>query len=129
MAANPVFIGTGVSKTARIATANLLRDGTGTLGTVWTVGTSGGRLEAIRVQAEGTTTAGIVRIFIQKAGAGNNELIKEIMVAAVTPSASIEAWSDWWIPPVPIPLENGDIVKAGTNAAETFSVWAMGGDM
>src|SRR5690348_10129580 len=95
----PVFVTTPKAPKVRISTANTGRDGAGTLGTLYTAGSNGSYFKSIRYQAEGTTTAGVVRIFIQTAGAGNNELIREMLVAAVTPSTSIEAASGEWTGP------------------------------
>lgn len=123
----PIFVATPKHPAVRIATANTLRDGTGTLGTLFTVGANGAFFKGFRYQAEGTTTVGVIRIFIQSAGAGNNELIREMLVAAKTPSTTVEAASEEWYPPGGIMLLAADVVKVGTNNAETFSCWLEGG--
>ena len=123
----PIFVLTPKHPTVRIATANTNRDGTGTLGTVFTAGSNGAFFRGVRVQSEATTTAGVVRLYIQAAGAGNNELIKELMITAVTPSASVEATSIEWYPSGGMVLAATDVLKASTHNAETFSVWAEGG--
>jgi hypothetical protein len=129
MAANtvPIFVLTPKEPKTRIATLNTGRDGTGTLGTLTTAGANGAFYKGIRWQAEVTTTAGVIRIFIQTAGAGNFELIKEMLVPAVTPGVTIEAASGEWYPTAGIVLGAGDLLCASTQIAETFSVWAMGG--
>lgn len=123
----PIFVLTPKHPTVRISTANTGRDGTGTVGTVFTAGSNGSYFKGIRVQSEGTVTAGVVRIYIQAAGAGNNELIKELMITATTPSTSVEAFSIEWYPTGGIVLAATDVLKASTHNAETFSVWAEGG--
>ncbi len=65
MAASPVFVGTPKVWQQAIATANTARDGTGTLADVVTAGASGSRIDKIRVVASGTTTAGVIRIFLR----------------------------------------------------------------
>jgi len=129
MAANtiPIFVLTPKAPKVRIATANTGRDGTGTLGTITTAGANGAFYKGVRIQAEGTTTAGVVRIFIQTAGAGNFELKKEVLITAITPSTTIEAAFAEWYPTGGIVLGIGDLLLASTNNAETFSVWAEGG--
>ena len=127
MATSPIFVGTAKHPTVRIATANINRDGTGTLGTVFTAGAAGSYFKGVRVQAEVTTTAGVIRLYIQAAGAGNNELIKELLVTAVTPSTTVEAFSIEWYPLGGIVLALTDVFKASTHIAETFSVWLEGG--
>lgn len=125
----PIFVLTPKHPQVRIATANTARDGTGTLGTLFTAGANGAVFRGVRAQAEGTTTAGVVRLFVQAGGAGNNELLKEILIPAVTPSATIEAASGEYFPEGGIVLGAGDVVKAATHNAETFGVHLMdGGD-
>lgn len=127
MASAPIFVGTVKAPAVRIATANTNRDGTGTLGTLFTAGASGSIFKGLRWQAEGTTTAGVIRFYIQAAGAGNNELKKEMLVTAVTPSATVEATSGEWYPTGGINLAATDVAKVSTHNAETFSVWLEGG--
>lgn len=124
---SPIFVATPKAPKARISTANTNRDGTGTIGTVATAGSNGAFYKGIRVQAEGTVTAGVVRIYIQTNAAGNIELIKELMITATTPSTSVEAFSIEWYPPGGIVLAAGDLLMASTHNAETFGVHAMGG--
>ena len=131
MAANttPIFVLTPKAPAVRFATANTGLSGSGTLGTLFTAGANGSFFEGFRYQAEGTTTAGVIRVFIQAAGAGNFELIKELLVTAITPSASVLADSQEWLPVNGITLGAGDVVKVGTHNAETFSAWLLtGGD-
>lgn len=129
MAANtsPIFTLAPKLPAVRISTANTNRDGTGTLGTLFTAGSEGGFFKGFRFQAEGTTTAGVIRIFVQAGGSGNYELLREILVSAITPSTTVEAWSSEWWPTAGLPLGAGDVVKVGTHNAETFSAWLMGG--
>lgn len=124
---NPIFVATPKHPSVRFSTANTARDGTGTLGTLFTAGSNGAFFSGFRFQAEGTTTAGVIRIFIQTNGSGNNEMIKELLVSAVTPSATVEATSGEWFPSAGIWLGAGDVVKVGTHNAETFSAWLEGG--
>jgi hypothetical protein len=129
MAANtsPIFVLTPKRPQVRIATANTARDGTGTLGTLVIVGANGAFYKGIRIQAEGTTTVGVVRLFNQVAGSGNFELIKEFLIPALTPSTSIEAASYEWFPPAGLVFGAADVVKCSTHNAETFSVALDGG--
>jgi len=59
--------------TTQISTANANRDGTGTLGVVATASAKSGggcRIDALAIQATGTTTAGMIRLFLQKGRVG-----------------------------------------------------------
>ena len=111
---------------AQISTANTNRDGTGTLGTVHTAGEHGSRIDLIRVVGTGTTTAGVVRIFVDDGS--NVRLLKEILVDAITPSTSIEVFTDEYQPTEPLLMPATWILKASTHNAEAFNVFAIGGD-
>lgn len=130
MSSTPVFIGTPKCAVAQISTANTARDGTGTIGSVYTAGASGSRIDRVVLTATGTTTAGMIRLFIYDGT--NNRLIREIPVTAVTPGASTPAWScsiDASIDALfPCFIVNTYILKASTHNAETFNVAAFGGD-
>jgi len=123
----PIFVLVPKSPAVRFATANTARDGTGTLGTLFTAGADGAFFKGFRWQSEGVTTAGVIRLFIQAAGAGNFELKREMLVSAVTPSTTLEAASGEWYPTAGIILAAGDVVKVSTHNAETFSAWLEGG--
>ena len=122
MAQIPQYIGTPKSPTVVISTANTNRDGTtGTYGTLMTAGASGSRVDRIRINATGSTTAGMIRIFVGTA------LIQEVPVVAVTPSATTPAWG------ADVVFENGQILgssvvlKVSTNNAESFAVTVISG--
>jgi hypothetical protein len=128
MAANvsPIFTLTPIAACVAISTANTTRDGTGTIGTVWSAGADGGRLEYVRVQATGTTTAGVVRLFIHTGAA--YFLWKELLVSAVTPSTTVEAFSAEYVPTAPLALPTGYSLRASTHNAEAFNIVAHAGN-
>jgi hypothetical protein len=118
-----------------ISTANTNRDGSGTIGTVFTAGSSGSRIDMIEVQATGTTTAGMVRLFVYDGS--NARLIGEIPVVAVTPSGTQPAWAALMTSnpvgvvgniPLPLVIPTGYSLRASTQNAETFNVIGFGGD-
>ncbi len=110
----------------QIATANTNRDGTGTLGTGITGGTNGTRIIRIEAVATGTTTAGMVRVYIDNLT--NVRLIEEIPVTAITPSASVEVFKGSIVPTEPLVMPSGYILKFSTHNAETFNVVQYAGD-
>jgi hypothetical protein len=132
MAQTANYVGAANTGIAQISTANTNRDGTGTLGNVFTPGTNGGRIDRIDCQATGTTTAGMLRFFLHDGA--NNRLIYELPVQAVTPSATTPAWratlsKDAIAQEIfPLVLDNGRQLRVSTNNAETFNVVATGGD-
>lgn len=132
MASTQTYIATPKSPCAQISTANTNRDGTGTIGTVHTAGSSGARIDSLAAIATSTTTAGMLRFFIDISS--TIRLLCEVPVQAVTPSGTVSAWSavlnSSTHPGVfPLVLQSGAILKASTNNAETFNVHVTtGGD-
>jgi hypothetical protein len=120
MAAAPIFIGTPKNSVASVSTANTNRDGTGTLVTLHTAGTLGARVDRIGITATGTTTAGMVRLFLSDGSV--NRLVVEVAVTAVTPSASTAAFSSEIVFGSGLIMQTGYILKASTHNAETFHV-------
>lgn len=126
MASAPVYSATPKTPMVSIATANTNRDGTGTVGTVMTAGASGSRVGSVTVTAAGTTTAGVVRLFVSNDGGTTKLLIAEILVSAITPSTSTAVFTSTWTPPggaLQLVATNG-ILYASTHNAETFNVFA-----
>ena len=122
MALNPQYANTPKSSTVIISTANTNRDGTtGTYGTLFPAGASGARIDKVRVQALGTTTAGMVRFFV------GTSLIYELPVMAVTASGTSPVFGAY------VTFENGlalgasVTLKVSTNNAESFAVTVING--
>lgn len=125
---NPIFTLTPVIGVVNISTANTNRDGTGTLGTVITGSTNGTRISQIVIKALGATTAGIVRLFIDNGVSVH--LWKEISISAISPSDTVIAFSASvdLTGEYALILPNSYILKAGTEKAESFAVFAEGGN-
>ena len=130
MAANnsPIFPLTPQTVPVAVATANTGRDGSGTIATIYTPGTNGGLLRWIRLQASVTTTAGVFRIFQRASAGGTWFLIAEILMTAITPSTTIQAWSYNWIPPEPMVLANGCLIGGAVHNAESVNATPFAGD-
>lgn len=130
MAANitPIFTLTPVIGAVLISTANTGLDGSGTLGTVLTGSTNGSRITRVTVKAQATTTAGMVRLFIEDPG-GSKFLWKEIPVPAITASATVAAFTYVLelIGELALVLPYNYILKASTEKGESFSITAEGG--
>lgn len=131
MAATPQYATTPKVGMAVISTANTARDGTGTIGTVFSAGASGSRIDKVIVKATGTTTAGVVRLFIHDGS--NARLFDEIVIAAITPSATVTAFQNTLASnqitfELPIVMPTGYSLRASTEKAETFNIIAFGGD-
>jgi hypothetical protein len=94
MPANTSPIFTEVPNCGRVVltAANVAKDGTGVVGTIFTAGADGGYIQKIRVRPMGTNVATVARIFLNNgssnAVADNNILFDEITIAATTNSES-----------------------------------------
>jgi hypothetical protein len=131
MASNPSYAATPKCGLGQVSIANTARDGTGTIATVFTAGANGSRSDAIDIKAVGTTTAGMIRLFIHDGT--NARLLTEIPVTALTPSATLPSWeaqlnTNSMSQVLPIILPTNYSLCASTNNAETFNVLAFGGD-
>jgi hypothetical protein len=126
MATAPVFVGVPKTWQAAISAANTNRDGSGTLVTLVTAGASGSRIDKLRAVASGVTTAGVIRYFLNDGI--NKYLIKERLVTAITPSASIAVYEDDVTFGDGLVLPSGWSLLASTHNAEAFKVFAQGGD-
>jgi len=105
-------------------TANTARDGTGTLATVFTAlaTAAGSRLDRLIVHAAGTTTAGMIRLFLVDSGGTLIRLIREVPVVAITPSATQPAFSVEVVFDNGLILANGVSLQASTEKTETFNI-------
>jgi hypothetical protein len=104
-----------------ISTANTNLNGSGTFSDVIITGASNGTLiKSISVKAQGSTTHGMVRIFIWPTGMESYRLLTEIEVPATTQSPTDPAFE------ITIPfnfeLKSGHTLKASTEKGETFNV-------
>ena len=131
MSTSANYAATPKNSGAQIATANTARDGTGTLGTVFTAGTSGSRIDSISLQATGTTTAGMIRFFISIDAGTTKRLIGEFPVTAITAAATTPVWQAVSTSQNSSFMQNGLVLQANailyasTNNAETFNVTAL----
>ena len=106
-----------------ISTANSNLDGTGTLSSAIVTGASNGTLiKTVTIKAQANTTQGMVRLFIYDGS--NTKLISEVEIPAVTKSANDPAFE--LTMDVDYALESGWSLKASTQNAETFNVFAEG---
>jgi len=130
MATAPQYAATPHVWQIRISTANTNRDGTGTLGTLATGAANGSVITAVQAQALATTTAGMIRFFVDSDELSTVEALFEIAVAAIIPAAGTAAWtSGVYVLNPPLTLAENDTLLVGTHNAETFSVRAFGGDL
>jgi hypothetical protein len=119
MAIQAQYAATPRSASAAISVANTNRNGTGTLVTVFTAGSSGSRVDDIWIVAAGAVTAGVVRLYINDGSA--SRLWQEVMVTATTPSTTVQVFNTALFNQALI-LPTGWSLQAAPNNAETFNV-------
>jgi hypothetical protein len=124
----PIFVGLANFGHGVVSVANANRDGTGTVVVVFTAGLYGSRVHRLRIKAAVTTTAGMVRLFINDGAA--KFLYKEIPVSAITASATVETfvWELQLANEDALILPTGYTLLAATEKAEAINVFAEGGD-
>jgi enamine deaminase RidA (YjgF/YER057c/UK114 family) len=136
MAANtsPVFPLTpiiGVGNT--LLTANTAKDGTGTVSTIYTAGVNGSKLNSVQIAYTGTSTATVLRLFINNgstpATAGNNSLYMSITVPANTLSEVAAAADITQALSLTLPAGYKLLATIGTTVAAALAVTASGGDL
>jgi hypothetical protein len=113
------YASTVTTAAVQVTTANTNRDGTGTIATVLTAGASGSRIDDIYMVATGTTTAGVIRLFVHDGT--NARLLSETLVTAITPSTTVQVWSNTLLSQG-IVLKTGYSLRASTQIAETFNI-------
>lgn len=107
------------SYTGVVSAANTNRDGTGTIVDLVTGVTNGTKVENVEITATGVTTAGMVRLYLYDGT--NTRLLKEVAVTAITPSATVKAFTDTYSPGKCF-LATGQKLQASTHNAEAFHV-------
>lgn len=136
MSAIPTYVQKPVIGQVQIATANPNRDGSGTLGTLLAMAAdspgvaAGVRVDRIPVKATGTTTAGMIRLYYSPDGGTTKRLLSELLVPAITVSATVAAFEGAFTLPA-----NGKFMPpnsqllVSTEKAEVFNVFAEGGTL
>jgi len=129
MAANtkPIFALRPKIAKCTIATANTARDGSGTIGLLYTAPAGGSKITKIWYKARVTTTAGMVRLFITDNAGNNIDLFEELSVSAITSSATVQS-ATGYVTYSDFQIEEGQRIYCSTEKAESINVFAMIGD-
>lgn len=131
MANTPQYAAAPKCGIGQVSTANTALVGTGTLATIFTAGTSGSRIDSVAIKATGTTTSGMVRLFIHNGTTAS--LFTEVPVTAITPGGSAPSFEmqlngNTMSQLFPVVLPNNYSLRASTHNAETFNIIVQGGD-
>jgi hypothetical protein len=125
MSTTPQFASTVKTGVVSIGTADTSRTAPTNVGTLFSAGSNGSRVDEIDIVATGTTTSGVVRIFVYNGS--TYYLLREVLVSAITPSTTVAVFSSTLVfSNLVIPTSYS--IRVTTNNAETFHVTAFGGD-
>jgi hypothetical protein len=127
MTTTPQFASTVKTGVVSIGTAETSRGATTptNFGILITAASNGTRIDEITIVATGTTTAGVVRIFVYNGS--TYYLLREVLVSAITPSTTVAVFSSTLVfSNLVIPSTYS--IRVTTNNSETFHVTAFGGD-
>ncbi len=115
---------TGNTGIAVISSANSALDGSSSVSIITGAG-SGTLVKKIIIKAQGSTTQGVVRFFVQ--GGGAYYLWREAEIPAMTQDSKHQTF----IAEInePFYLKSGNVLTASTEKAETFIITAIGMDM
>ena len=125
MATTPAFAATPRIGVGQVTTADTSRTAPTNVATIFTAGSSGSRIDSVVMEATGTTTAGVLRLWIYDGT--NYRLFNETLVTAITPSTTVAVFTSS-LSFNTLLLPNGYSLRATTNNSETFNIFAFGGD-
>jgi hypothetical protein len=113
-----------------VSTANSNLNGTGTLSTIYTAGSSatykGSRLRTISIKSSVTNTPGMVRLYIYNGT--TNFLFSEIKIPSITPDGTDQAFENTIILRNGFDLQAGYLIKASTEVAQNSNIIVEGED-
>lgn len=128
MATSPIFTATPRLAVGSVSAANTNRDGTGTIVTLLQGAATGTRINKITIKAIVTTTAGMIRFYLDN---GTITLYREVPVTAVTVSASVAGFEYELLfddSDAPILPSTAWEIQASTHNAEGFMITVEAAD-
>jgi len=127
MATNPAFASTPRLSFGQVGTPNTTRNGTGAIADIFLGATNGSRIDRVRICAIESTTAGVIRLYIDDNS--TVKLFREILVPAITASVSVAVFQTEIVFEGGLLLPDGsNDLQASTHIGETFNIFAWGGD-
>lgn len=128
MASSPAFASTPVIGATTVSTANTARDGTGTVATVLTAGSSGTQIREIDLKGLGTTAAGLIVLYAYNGTTFTP--LTEVAVTAITASTTTASYASS-VRFDNLFLPNGWSLVASVTVAQSpaIAVTALGADL
>lgn len=113
-----------------VSTANSNLDGTGTLVQIFQCGAAasynGCELTSIIIKAQGTTTPGMIRLFLANSDGSSKTLFAEVIVPDCTQNSLNQSFTHQVIASGSLALTGGLKIYASTQNSETFSIIIAG---
>lgn len=127
MSTTPNYAASPKIGSANVSTAEASLTAPTATGTIVSAGASGTRIDMATIQATGTTTAGLMRLYLHDGT--NYRLIKEVEVRAAVPSSTQLAFNASVTFDGGLNLPTGWSLRAAPSKSEAFTVTAFGGDL
>jgi hypothetical protein len=132
----PIFVGTPRTETAELTAANTARDGSGTLATLFTAGTSGSRVDFVTFNSAQATPAAssamVGRVFVTNTSGLNPVLLSEIALPTITASNTVIGQTQTIFYSNGLLLDSGQQLRVAISVyagvQDKFQVIARGGD-
>jgi hypothetical protein len=125
MAASPNFAATPRCGAVSVSTADTSRTSPTNVGTVFTAGSNGSRIDEVTITAAGTSTTNVVRLFVYTGS--SYFLLQEVLTTAITASGTQDSFTTT-ITFNSFVIPSGHSLRATTNASEAYHILAFGGD-
>lgn len=118
----PIFVQTPKTGRLVLVAGNTARDGSGTVGSAYTAGANGAKIKRIRFTSAQATAAAssamVGRVFISTDGGTTWDLLAEVVISAVTASATVVGSQSF------ITFADGLDIAASAVIGATISVYA-----
>lgn len=118
---NAVFTSIGIAKNRTVAALG------GPMSLLATAGTNGTRIDYMTIKALGTTTTGVIRIWMDGGTSDSLILYTEVPVTAITASASVAAFE--YTITIGQTFPSGTRIWVSTEKGERFNVTLFGGNL
>jgi hypothetical protein len=125
MASSPQYAATpkNGTLTTQLTTADsALNNPVTSIVSVFTAGANGSRIDRLKIKATGSTSAGLVRLFVSNDGGTNKRLVSEIAVTAITTSSTVPAFEFDHVFFGGLILQPSAILYATTSVTQTINV-------
>jgi len=127
MALAPQFAASPQVGVGQITTANPNRNGTGALVTIVTAAVNGTRIDYAEIKATGSTSSGMVRLYLHDGTTA--WLLTEVEIPVVVATGTQKTFEQLIELAGGLTIPSGWSLRASTEVGEIFNVFAFGGSL